>query len=342
MALFIGVDVGGTKVLAAAVSSSGRLVRTARRSTPDRHADAAVVEDALTDAVQDVAGKRRVDGVGIAAAGFVDAAGERVMFAPHLPFRGEEVRARLMERWSTTVVLDNDANCTARAETTYGAARGATDAIVVTLGTGIGGALVVDGRVHRGTNGMAGEFGHMQVVPGGRACECGRQGCWEQYSSGHALVRYARARIGQEPTALGAACGGDPDLLTGPIVTAAAEDGDLVARQAFAEVGDWLGVGVANLVAAFDPDVVVIGGGVSAAGDQLLEPARTALARSLVGAGHRVIPPVLKATLGPEAGAVGAADMVRTVVKGNGRRATTAGTRARARRRAARGRAPRR
>jgi glucokinase len=341
VALFIGVDVGGTKVLAAAVSSSGRLVRTARRSTPDRRVDATVVEDALTDAVNDVAGKRRVDGVGIAAAGFVDAAGERVMFAPHLPFRGEEVRARLMERWSTTVVLDNDANCTARAEVRYGAARGAVDAIVVTLGTGIGGAVVVDGRVHRGYNGMAGEFGHMQVVPDGRECECGRRGCWEQYSSGNALVRYTRARLDQQPTRLNDFCGGNPEALTGPMVTAAAAEGDRLALEGFAVVGDWLGIGVSNLVAAFDPDVVVIGGGVSAAGDLLLEPAREALGRSIVGAGHRSVPPVLKATLGPESGAVGAADMVRTTVKRAGRRAMAVGTRARARSRAARGRARR-
>jgi glucokinase len=342
MALFIGVDVGGTKVLAAAVSSSGRLVRTARRSTPDRRVDARVVEDALTDAVRDVAGKRRVDGVGIAAAGFVDAAGERVMFAPHLPFRGEEVRARLMERWSTTVILDNDANCTARAEFRYGAARGAEDALVVTLGTGIGGAVVIDGRVHRGYNGMAGEFGHMQVVPDGRECECGRRGCWEQYSSGNALVRYVRARLTDHPTKLAELCGGNPDALTGPMVTAAAAGGDPLALEGFSVVGDWLGVGVANLVAAFDPDVVVIGGGVSDAGDLLLEPAREALGRSVVGAGHRSVPPVLKATLGAEAGAVGAADMVRTTVKRTGRRAMAVGSRARARSRAARERARRR
>ena len=341
MPLFIGVDVGGTKVLAAAVSSSGRLVRTARRSTPGRTVDAAVVEDALTEAVRDVARGRRVDGVGIAAAGFVDAAGERVMFAPHLPFRGEEVRARLMERWGTTVVLDNDANCTARAECAYGAARGASDVIVVTLGTGIGGAVVIDGRVHRGSNGMAGEFGHMQVVPDGLPCECGGRGCWEQYSSGNALARYARARL-DGSTMLRELCQGDPDQLTGPMVTGAAEAGDPLALEAFGSVGRWLGVGLANLVAAFDPDVMVVGGGVSAAGDLLLEPARAALGESLVGAGHRVVPPVLRATLGPEAGAVGAADLARTVVRGDGRWVRSAGTRGRARRRAARGTAPHR
>ena len=345
MSLFIGVDVGGTKVLAAAVTSTGRITRTAGRSTPGRLVDPVVVEQALTEAVLEAANGRPIDGVGIAAAGFVDAAGERVMFAPHLPWRGEEVRARLMERWSTTVVLDNDANCTARAEVTHGAARGAEDAIVITLGTGIGGAVVLDGRVHRGRNGMAGEFGHMQVVPDGQDCECGGRGCWEQYSSGNALVRHARARLSRQPTLLQELCGGDPEQLTGPMVTAAAERGDLVALQAYASVGDWLGVGTANLVAAFDPEVVVIGGGVSAAGDLLLEPARTALARSLVGAGHRVVPPVLRATLGPEAGAVGGALLVRTMVKGTARRSRASrigGTPARARRRAARGTARRR
>ena len=169
--------------------------------------------------------------------------------------------------------------------------------------------------MHRGRNGMAGEFGHMQVVPDGQPCECGGRGCWEQYSSGNALVRYARDRIGLEPTLLEELCSGNPDLLVGPMVTEAAEEGDLVARRAFASVGDWLGVGLANLVAAFDPDCVVVGGGVSAAGDRLLDPARSALTRSLVGAEHRIVPPVLRATLGPEAGVVGAADLARDVAQ---------------------------
>ena len=247
----------------------------------------------------------------MAAAGFVDASGSRVMFAPHLPWQGEDVRDRLADRWGVPVTLDNDANGAAVAEWTYGAARGARSAVVVTMGTGIGGGIIIDDHLVRGANGMAGEFGHMQVVPGGQPCECGGRGCWEQYSSGNALVRFARARMGEQPSVLEEATGGNPDLVTGPMVTEAAEDGDLVARQAFASVGDWLGVGVANLVAAFDPEVVVIGGGVSAAGDRLLEPARTALVRSLVGAAHRQVPPLVAAQLGPQAGLVGAAELAR-------------------------------
>lgn len=313
MSVVIGVDVGGTKVVAAEVSPEGEVLRVARRMTPGRRVEVELVEDALTQAVEEVAAGRRVAGVGLAAAGFVDAAGERVMFAPHLPWHGEQVRARLTERWQVPVFLDNDANCAARAETAYGAAVGARDALVVTLGTGIGGAVVVGRQLHRGRNGMAGEFGHMQVVPDGRECECGGRGCWEQYSSGNALVRLARAAL-EAPGAGGVLlelADGDPALVDGPMVTQAASQGDQVARQAFDSVGSWLGTGLANLVAAFDPEVVVVGGGVSAAGDLLLEPARAELARSLVGAADRVVPPVIRAAHGPEAGAVGAASMVR-------------------------------
>lgn len=312
--VWVGVDVGGTKVLAGVVDDEGRVLRTARRDTPGRRAATALVEDALTAAVLEAADGAPLAGVGLAAAGFVDAAGERVMFAPHLPWRGEPVRERLAQRWGAPVLLDNDANGAAWAEWRFGAARGAdpdAPVVVVTMGTGIGGGLVLGGRVVRGRSGMAGEFGHQQVVPDGAPCECGKQGCWEQYSSGNALVRYARARIGVEPTLLEERCGGNPEALTGPMVTEAAEEGDLVARQAFASVGAWLGVGLANLVAALDPDCIVVGGGVSAAGDRLLEPARHALERSLVGAGHRDVPPVLQARLGPAAGLVGGADLAR-------------------------------
>jgi glucokinase len=303
----VGVDIGGTKVLAGVVDADGRVGRTARRTTPGRRVVTSQVEDALVAAVLEAADGRPLAGVGVAAAGFVDSAGERVMFAPHLPWQGQPLRDLLAERLSCPVGLDNDANCAARAEAHHGAARGAASALMITMGTGIGGAVLLDGLVVRGANGMAGEFGHMQVVPEGSPCECGGRGCWEQYCSGNALLRDARSRIGAEPTVLADLCDGDPARLTGPMVTAAAADGDLVARAAFTRVGEWLGVGLANLVAAFDPAVVVVGGGVSEAGDRLLEPARDALSRSLVGVGHRTVPPVLRAALGPEAGLIGAA-----------------------------------
>ena len=174
----IGVDIGGTKVLAGVVDDAGLVTRTALRTTPGRRVMTWQVEDALIEAVLDAADGRALEGVGVAAAGFVDALGERVMFAPHLPWQGEPLRDVLQDRLDCNVILDNDANCAARAEAHFGAARGVSSALMITMGTGIGGALLLDGRVHRGWNGMAGEFGHMQVVPEGRPCECGRAGCW--------------------------------------------------------------------------------------------------------------------------------------------------------------------
>lgn len=304
----VGVDVGGTKVLAGLVRD-GRVVSTARRATPGRRVEVGLVEAALVEAVREAAGGRPLAAVGVAAAGFVDAAGEHVVFAPHLPWRGHPVRARLAELLGAPVHLENDATAAAYAEATLGAARGLDPAVVVTLGTGIGGGVVVGGRVLRGASGMAGEFGHAQVVPDGEPCACGGRGCWEQYCSGGALVREARAGLGSAPSVLAELCGGRPELLRGPMVTEAAESGDLVAQRAFAAVGTWLGVGLANLAAALDPAVLVVGGGVSAAGERLLAPARVALERSLVGAAHRTVPPVVRAALGPEAGLVGAATL---------------------------------
>ncbi|MFT4264873.1 MAG: ROK family protein [Nocardioides sp.] len=299
MAVTIGVDIGGTKVLAAEVLPDGTVGRVARRSTPGRLVPVEVVEDALTDAVQEAADGRRIDAVGLAAAGFVDAAGERVMFAPHLPWRLDPARARLEARWGVPVALDNDANCAARAEFSYGVARGHHDVVMVNLGTGIGGGIILGGTLMRGHNGMAGEFGHMRVVPDGHECECGRRGCWEQYCSGNALVREFRR------------LGGSTEL-SGPRITAAAESGDPVALAAFATIGRWLGVGLADLTAAFDPELLVVGGGVSAAGELLLGPARQAFEESLVGAGHRDLPPLVKARFLNDAGVIGAADLART------------------------------
>jgi glucokinase len=295
----VGVDIGGTKIAAAVVDAAGRVVARADRLTPGRTTRASVVEDTIVDAVEALRREHDVAAVGIGAAGFVDVTGRTVMFAPHLSWREEPLADRLSTRLDVPVLLDNDANAALWAEHRYGAAREATDVVLIALGTGIGGALLVDGRIHRGHGGMAGEFGHMQVVPDGRPCECGRTGCWEQYCSGKALARFA-TDAGRQ--------------LAGPALTAAAHAGDIVARGAFAEVGRWLGVGVANVVAGLDPALVIIGGGVSAAGDLLLDPARTALRHSLVAADHRVVPPLVPAALGPDAGMIGAADLARRLL----------------------------
>jgi glucokinase len=315
--LAIGIDIGGTKVAGGLVEPDGRITRRARRDTPHRSKSPAVVEDTIVDVVDELltfAGADQVAAVGIGAAGFVAADRATVVFAPHLSWRDEPLQEALQKRVPVPIYVDNDANAAVWAEWKYGAARGETHVMMVTLGTGIGGGILVDGRVQRGRFGIAGEFGHMQVVPGGHRCECGNRGCWEQYASGNALVREARSlAYANSPIAsdLLERVEGRPGNLTGPLITEAAHEGDQTARELLGEIGHWLGVGIANLAAAFDPGTFVIGGGVSAAGDMLLEPARATFARQLTGRGYRPEARIVAAELRNDAGLIGAADLAR-------------------------------
>ena len=294
--LQIGVDIGGSKIIGGVVDEYGEVLATEARVTPHRTTAPRVVEDVIVEVVSTLVARHEVTAVGIGAAGFVDATGQHVMFAPHLSWRNEPLAARLAARTDLPVTIDNDANAALWAEHRFGAGRDVDDLVMVTLGTGIGGAILVDGRPYRGRNGMAGEFGHMQMVPGGLPCECGETGCWEQYSSGKALGRFVHAAS---------------KTWEGAEITEAAEAGEPVAVGAYAEIGRWLGVGLANVVAALDPEMVIVGGGVSSAGDLLLGPARTAMGAALVGKGYRTEPRLVAAELGPLAGLVGAADLAR-------------------------------
>jgi glucokinase len=310
--LAVGVDIGGTKVASGVVDEQGRVLARLRRLTPSRSPQA--VEDTIVEVVSQLRAEHDIVAVGIGAAGFVDADRARVLFAPHLAWRNEPLRDAVAEAVGLPVVVENDANAAAWAEWRFGAGRGETQLVCVTLGTGIGGGIVSDGIVQRGRYGMAGEFGHMVVVPDGHRCECGNRGCLEQYASGNVLGREARelARAGSPVTVpLMERVGGDIDALVGPLITEAARDGDPCAIELFEEVGRWLGIGLANLAAALDPGMFVIGGGVSDAGELLLRPAREAFRRTLTGRGFRPEPKILKAALGPEAGLVGAADLAR-------------------------------
>lgn len=314
--LAIGVDIGGTKVAGGLVDDQGVIRARTRRDTPDRSTRPLVVENTIVDVVEDLlaqAGDVPVVGVGIGAAGFVASDRATVVFSPHLSWRDEPLRDALATRLPLPVTVDNDANAAAWAEWRFGAGRGESHLMVITLGTGIGGGIVIDGQVQRGRFGMAGEYGHMQVVPNGARCECGNRGCWEQYASGNALVREARALLlARSPmVAELRAYVGDVDTLTGPMITESAQRGDATAVELLAEIGGWLGLGMANLAAAFDPGAFVVGGGVSAAGELLLGPARDAFRRQLTGRGYRPEARIVVAQLGSEAGLVGAADLAR-------------------------------
>ncbi|WP_150238525.1 ROK family glucokinase [Nocardiopsis quinghaiensis] len=313
-ALTIGVDIGGTKVAAGVVTPGGRILARLRTETPERSKSPAVVEDTIVSVVEELRAEFRVRAVGVGAAGFVDERRANVLFAPHLSWRREPLRDALSLRLGLPVVVENDANASAWAEVRAGAGQGVDNVVVVNLGTGIGGAVVLDGRLRRGRYGLAGEFGHMTVVPGGHRCECGNRGCWEQYASGNALIRDARELVVSESPVAGAlyqAVGGDVRQITGPLVSELARKGDRACVELMRDAGEWLGSGLANLAAAFDPELFIVGGGVSESGELLLDPARTAFERNLTGRGYRPEARVVAADLGNEAGLIGAADLAR-------------------------------
>lgn len=310
--LAIGIDIGGTKVKAGVVDEDGMVLDSVLRDTPST--SPAEVEDTIADIVAELRSQHYVVAVGIGAAGFVDATRSTVLFAPHLAWRNEPLRDAVRRRVGLTALVDNDANCAAWAEWRFGAAQNESDLVCITLGTGIGGGMVFGGQVHRGRNGIAGEFGHIQVVRDGHPCECGNRGCWEQYASGNALGREARELCEvRSPMAaeLLRRAGGDTAAVTGPLVTEAAKDGDPLAIELLEDIGRWLGLGLANLASAIDPGTFVVGGGVCEAGDLFLAPARDAYRRTLAGRGFRPEARILKARLGNDAGMIGAADLAR-------------------------------
>src|SRR3984957_4420310 len=315
MTLAIGVDVGGTKVAAGVVDEQGRILAKLKRSTPA--ASPARTEQAIADVVTELLAQvppDQITAIGLGAAGCGDGARATMLFAPTLAWRDEPLKQRVEERLGREVVVENDANASAWAEARVGAARGDREVMLVALGTGIGAGIWIGGELYRGRWGIAGEPGHIRVVPDGRLCGCGNRGCWEQYASGNALVAEAREFARRTPKGamrllqLG---GGLPEGISGPEITQAATEGDPAALRCFQTVGGWLGQGLADLAAILDPACFVIGGGVSEAGELLLDPARSAFERALTGRGHRPFAEIRVAQLGENAGIVGAADLAR-------------------------------
>ncbi len=310
MSLTCGIDIGGTKIAGAVVDEDGAILFERRVESPA--SDAAAVADAVAELVSELSTDHEIEAVGIGAAGYIDAGRSVVMFAPNIAWRDEALGAEISRRVGLPVVVENDANAAAWGEFAFGAGSDVDDMMMVTVGTGVGGGLVLGGNLYRGAFGAAAEIGHLRVVPQGRLCGCGNLGCLEQYGSGSALVAQTRERARSAAAAgLLERAGGDPEGIDGPLITALAAEGDAFAIAQVAEIGRWLGEAIASLTAVLDPAVVVIGGGVSEAGELLLEPMRTAFAHELTGRGHRPTLDIRAAALGNSAGVIGAADLAR-------------------------------
>ena len=309
----IGVDLGGTKLLAGAVDPA---LNVHHRATRPAHArDHNAVLDTVVSAVQEVrdaieGGSGSVEAVGIGIPALIDTERGAAVMSTHLPLGGVPFAALATERIGLPVFVDNDANAAMLAEWRFGAARGARDAALLTIGTGIGGGLVLGGVLQRGSQGAGAELGHMVVQADGPRCNgnCPNRGCLESVCSGTALARAARRLAEQRPASgLGQALAAGREI-SGPLVTELAHDGDRAAIDALADMGRWLGIGVGNLVNMLNPDVVVIGGGVIAAGELLLAPARAVVAERALSPSKEHVR-IVAARFGAESGMLGAATL---------------------------------
>ncbi|MCC5947685.1 MAG: ROK family protein [Nitriliruptoraceae bacterium] len=297
-AIAIGIDIGGTRLRLATLGDDGAVLGRDRRPTPD--ADGQGLIEVLVEAI----GRTPAElPVGIGIAGLVTPDGT-YRYGPNLTVRELPLATELTARTGRTVVVANDASVAAFAEQRVGAGRGVSDVVMATIGTGVGGGVVLGGELLLGAGGFAGELGHVIVAADGRPCPCGNKGCIEAYASGTAIGAVARERLSQTdaPSSLR-----DRATVAGPDVSAAAGAGDVFAQQVLTDAGRWLGIALASLTNALDPGLVLLGGGAAEAiAPWALPAARTALAERLLGRGHRRPPPVELAQLGDDAGVVGA------------------------------------
>lgn len=303
--LAIGIDIGGTKIACGLVDRAGRVLAELEEPTPPR-SGAVVIATILLDLVGRLRAGRDVAAIGVGAAGIARWPDGRMLWAPNNAYRDWAIRDELERETGLPTVVDNDANVAGFAEARLGE-RSYQNMLFVTIGTGVGGGLVLDGEIYRGPTGMGGELGHMTVDPLGPRCPCGRPGCLEAVASGTALTRMGREAAAADPNGLIARLGREKGVVSGQTVTAAAEQGDRTAQDIFARLGFWLGIGIASLATIFELEAVVIGGGVIRTGSLLLDPTRAAAREYAYAPEARGVPPILPATFGSDAGMIGAA-----------------------------------
>ncbi|GAA4684154.1 ROK family glucokinase [Frondihabitans cladoniiphilus] len=307
----IGIDIGGTKIAGGVVTELGEIV--AERRVPTPTGDSQAIVDAVVEMIRELQSEHEVVAAGVAAPGFIDAAQSTVYYTPNIPWRNEPLRARLNDELDLHITIDNDANAAGWAEFRFGAGRLVSDMTMLTIGTGVGGAIVAQDKLLRGGFGTGGELGHVRIVPDGLPCGCGAFGCIEQYGSGRALLRMA-GEVADRGGATGKALA---DLrtakgsLSGHDVSALLASGDAGAVEALTELGTWLGQACASLSVVLDPQLFVFGGGVAQAGELLLAPVRAAYLSHLPARGFHPEPDFVIAELVNDAGVVGAADLAR-------------------------------
>jgi glucokinase len=313
MTLTIGIDVGGTKVLGGVVTTEGKILATTRKDTAPQGGAAAV--SVIAEVAKELMQSHDISAVGVSVPGFISSDRARVIGTPNISGWSDlAIADTLRSLIGVDVVVENDANAALWGEYKFGAGQGRENICMLTLGTGVGGGVITNGQLYRGAFGMGAELGHIRLIPEGRQCGCGAQGCLEQYGSGSALVRIARVRAAsnldkaQFILSLGS---GSPDQIRGEDITKAANSGDVFSKEIFEEVGESVGAALATICAVLDPSHIIIGGGVAEAGEILLEPIRKSMVRNTSFSGLHPFPEVIRAQLGDMAGLVGLSDLAR-------------------------------
>lgn len=303
----VGVDLGGTKIAAGIVDLEGRILD--RAELPSSIDDPNAVRDQIAELVRKLSPDSHTLGLGIGAAGIVNFATGHYLYGPNTGLREVELARIVEEEVDLPVRLDNDANCAAWAEHRFGIGKGTRHFVCITLGTGIGGGFVLDGRPYRGAHGGAAEIGHMIVDPDGPVCGCGRRGCWEQFASGLALEASALAGLNDRPNSSlkDALVAG---RIPGRAITDAARAGDALAVEVVERMGRWIGWGLGSLVNIIEPERIAVAGGIVREWDLLGPLALEAMRDRIEASERRPEPDVLPATLGPDAGIVGAAWLI--------------------------------
>ena len=307
----VGIDIGGTKIAGALVNEAGKILKSLKMPTP-AHSSSELF-DAVVGMVNELRADSKIKAVGVAVAGFIDAAQSEVIYSPNLSLRNDPLKAKLEAKLGVDVFVENDANAAGWAEYRFGAGQGSKHMMMITIGTGVGGAIVANGELFRGGFGIGAELGHSIYIQGGKDCGCGQQGCLEKYASGTALLEAAKelAASGTLEGARLAELEAQVGELTGIEVNQALKESDPGALRLLNELGKTIGKAVASFAAILDPEILVIGGGLSVAGELLLKPIRENYLEHLPAKGYRPEMTIVAATLVNDAGVVGVADLAR-------------------------------